>query len=73
MSEAYHHLNSEMNHVRTHFILDIICHSDDLFIVLPNRLHLARLNIHLVDALINHVKSGSIQLEALLNKRSILE
>jgi hypothetical protein len=73
MSDVCRSLNEDMTQARNHFILDVICIHEGLSVVLPNGTHLGQLNMHLADALVDHVRSQNIRLEALVLKKSIFE
>jgi len=73
MTPARDHFNEDMIPTRNHFLLDVIWLHNELFVILPDGTHLARLNMHLSEALQDHVKSQAIRLEALVHKTKIFE
>lgn len=73
MPEVCRKLTENMAQARTHFVLDVICRDTGLFVVLPDGTHLARLNMHLTDALGEEVRLQAVRLEALINKKNIFE
>ncbi|KIW77958.1 hypothetical protein Z517_07791 [Fonsecaea pedrosoi CBS 271.37] len=73
MSEVSQCLRENATQARTHFILEIVCIDDELFICIPGSMRIARLNLHLTEALAGHVKARKIHLEALAHRRTILE
>lgn len=73
MSEVRRKLTEGQTEARTHFVLNVICIGNELVVVLTDGTHLARLNMHLADALVEDVRSETIRLEALVSKRNIFE
>ncbi|KAK5057582.1 hypothetical protein LTR84_011582 [Exophiala bonariae] len=73
MSEVCRKLAVATTKAQTHFVLNVICTDTGLSVVLSDGSHLARLNVHLADALVEEVRSGTIRLEALVSKRNIFE
>ncbi|KEF62318.1 uncharacterized protein A1O9_00290 [Exophiala aquamarina CBS 119918] len=73
MTPTRNYFNEDMIPARNHFLLEVICLDDELFVILPDGTRLAQLNMHLYEALQDHVKSQTIRLEALIHKRKIFE
>jgi hypothetical protein len=73
MSDVCRKLTEATTKAQTHFVLNVICTDSGLSVVLSEGSHLARLNMHLADALVEEVRSGTIKLEALVSKRNIFE
>lgn len=73
MPEVCHKLTENIAQARTHFVLDVVSRDTGLFVVLPDGTNLARLNVHIADALVEEVRLQAIRLEALINKKNIFE
>ncbi|KIX96920.1 uncharacterized protein Z520_07034 [Fonsecaea multimorphosa CBS 102226] len=73
MSEVSRCLREDVPQARTHFILDIICADEQLYVCIPGGMRIATLNVHLTEALMEHVKVQKIRLEALVHRRTIFD
>ncbi|OAP56382.1 hypothetical protein AYL99_09561 [Fonsecaea erecta] len=73
MSDVSRALREQGCQAGTHFILDVICVHDELYVCIPGGMRIANLNVHLTVALVEQVKARTIRLEALVHRRTIFE